>query len=67
MSRGTLAGWKTHERPIRLGIDCQPFAIPRCAQCREPLADAQGNPRWDLLEERFVCLGHCNPKGARRG
>jgi len=49
------------DRPLRLGIDCQPFYIPLCANrvCKAPLADAAGNPRWDLLEGRFVCLGGC--------
>jgi hypothetical protein len=45
----------------------RPFYIPRCAQCRAPLADEMGEPRWDLLEGRFVCLGRCvNPNGDRR-
>lgn len=39
----------------------KPFYIPRCAQCSTPLADAAGNPRWDVLEGRFVCLGQCRP------
>lgn len=44
------------------------FQIPRCEQCRAPLADAKGEPRWDLLEGRFVCLGRCvGGEEARRG
>lgn len=35
------------------------FQIPRCASCGAPLCDSAGEPRWDLLEERFVCLGRC--------
>lgn len=58
---GARAGVKTRDLPIRLGIDCHPFYIPRCAnrRCRAPLADADGNPRWDVLEGRFVCLDTC--------
>jgi hypothetical protein len=37
----------------------RPFYIPLCAQCRTALRDAAGEPRWDLLEGRFVCLGRC--------
>lgn len=39
----------------------RPFQIPRCANagCRAPLADSAGEPRWDLLEGRFVCLRGC--------
>lgn len=60
------AGWKTRGEEVRVGIDCKPFQIPRCTNtaCRAPLADEQGNPRWDLLEGRFVCLGACKPKRA---
>jgi hypothetical protein len=61
---GSPAGLKAAragQEPLRLGIDCQPFYIPKCANraCRAPLADAAGNPRWDILEDRFVCLGSC--------
>ncbi len=47
----------------------KPFQIPRCANldCRAPLADEQGEPRWDLLEERFVCLGRCVGRGGEGG
>jgi hypothetical protein len=52
---------RSGQRPLRLGIDCQPFYIPKCANqaCKAPLANSAGNPRWDLLEGRFVCLGMC--------
>lgn len=40
----------------------KPFQIPRCADCLAPLADAKGNPRWGILEDRFVCLGRCAPR-----
>lgn len=58
---GSHAGWKDPKPKLRLGIDCQPFYLPRCEnrRCRAVLADAEGNPRWDLLEGRFVCLGGC--------
>lgn len=59
---GTVARRKAAAaQPLRLGIDVQPFYIPRCTNtaCRAPLSDSAGNPRWDLLEGRFVCLGVC--------
>lgn len=58
------AGWKTRGQEIQVGIDCKPFQIPRCARCLSPLADSDGNPRWDLLEGRFVCLGACTVRRA---
>jgi hypothetical protein len=60
-SAAGLKARKAGQRPLRLGVDCQPFYIPKCAnrRCREPLSDSAGNPRWDLIDGRFVCLGGC--------
>jgi len=64
---------RSSERARRAALAAQaangggrPFQIPRCAACSAPLSDAAGEPRWDLLEGRFVCLGRC-AAGARRG
>jgi hypothetical protein len=43
------------------------FQIPRCASCGALLCDGKGEPRWDLLEERFVCLGRCVGRGGEGG
>lgn len=55
--------WPGPVDKVRVGIDCKVFYIPRCSNtgCRAALSDAAGNPRWDLLEGRFVCLGGCRP------
>lgn len=55
------AGYKHPQTPLRLGIDCQPFYIPKCAnqRCKAPLSDPDGNPRWDIIHGQFVCLRGC--------
>jgi hypothetical protein len=53
-------------RAAALPAGAKPFHIPRCTDCRAPLANAAGEPRWDLLEGRFVCLGRCVMAGGRR-
>lgn len=68
----SYAGLKTRDKPLRVGVDCRPFHIFRCQNqgCRAPLCDTDGNPRWDLLEGRFVCLQGCRmpqrPGAARK-
>lgn len=57
----------TIARQTAVPLGAKLFQIPRCAQCRAPLANAAGEPRWELLEGRFVCLGRCVGAGAHRG
>lgn len=56
-----LKAARAGQPPLRLGVDCQPFYIPKCANrgCRAPLSDTVGNPRWDIISGWFVCLGGC--------
>lgn len=43
------------------------FHIPPCARCGDLLADANGNPRWDVVDRlTLVCLGGCPPARLRR-
>jgi hypothetical protein len=68
VTRGTPAGHTRPQTPLRLGVDCQPFYIPKCAnrRCRAPLSDSDGNPRWDIINGLFVCLRGCVQRPTRK-
>lgn len=45
----------------------RPFVAPPCARCGTRLADAHGNPKWDVIGLlTFVCLGGCLRRKAAR-
>lgn len=35
------------------------FVMEPCARCKAPLFTPDGMPRWEILEDRFVCLEAC--------
>lgn len=46
-----------------LTLPTRPFVSPPCAHCKAPLADADGNPSWEIVGQlTFVCLGGCAPR-----
>lgn len=67
-----VAGWQHKGEVLEPGRDFKVFHGIRCANkdCKEILADADGQPSWDLLGGQFVCRGGCGitavPRAAPR-
>lgn len=66
-TRTRYRGLRAHnaEPPRRLDqatyrdLGVKPFTFYCCDLCKAGLHDRVGNPRWEMLDGRFVCTERC--------